>query len=384
MGSSMDAVTLVWYARTESGWKRFPVITGRNGRIKKGSVLVDGREHKFPDGHFELRYYENRKTKYRNAGTDATEAVNQCDRLQSLSDAKASAMSAGVTVNEPTTRKTIKAEASRFVKGAEDRGAKEAALVNASAMLEFQLANPKLTYVDEINPDAAMVFRQFLQKKGNGDRTVSNKHQRLTGFLKFCKVDYRAWDMPAPKFEKKLPNVYVQDEIDGMLKACKRNYNRVLIGVLKGAGLRDAELQHLCWTDVSFSESKLRVTSKPEYDWKIKDCEERDIPLTDDLLKELKQWREANPKAKLVLPTANGTPNEKFLRAIKYLAQRANVSNATLHRFRRTYCTNLLRGGMDIRTVMLLMGHSDVESTMRYLTPATDDSVRIKINAILQ
>jgi hypothetical protein len=30
----MDAVALVWYAKTESGSKRFPVVTGRNGRIK--------------------------------------------------------------------------------------------------------------------------------------------------------------------------------------------------------------------------------------------------------------------------------------------------------------------------------------------------------------
>jgi site-specific recombinase XerD len=56
--------------------------------------------------------------------------------------------------------------------------------------------------------------------------------------------------------------------------------------------------------------------------------------------------------------------------------------NATLHKFRRTYATTLLRGGMDLRSVMLLMGHSDLESTMRYLTPATGDVLRDKLNSI--
>lgn len=380
----MDAVTLVWRTKTDSGWKYFNVVMGRNGRVKKGVVKVDGIERSYPDGHFELRFYEGRVTKYRNVGTDATEAANECDRQQNLKDAKASATAAGVTVNEPTARKTIKAEAARFAKSARDRDADEAAKVNASAMLEFQLANPKLVYVDEVDADAVMTFRHFLKKKGNGARTISNKYQRLTGFLRFCHVDYKSWEMKPPKYEKKLPDVYTKEDIDKLLGACKRDYNRVLIHILKGAGLRDGEVQHLQWNDISFPAKQLRVRSKlAEYEWEIKDCEERDIPLTDELVKVLEDWRKENPKATLVLPTATGNPNDKLLRALKGIAKNAGVNKATLHRFRRTYCTNVLRGGVDLRTTMMLMGHSDIESTMRYLTPSTDDSVRDKINAIL-
>src|ERR1035441_6821336 len=100
----MDAVSLMWYAKTESGWKRFPALTGRNGRIKKGYVLIDGTERSYPDGHFELRFYEGRKTKYKNVGTDATEAINERDRIRNLGDARESAAAAGVTLNEPEVR----------------------------------------------------------------------------------------------------------------------------------------------------------------------------------------------------------------------------------------------------------------------------------------
>jgi integrase len=96
----------------------------------------------------------------------------------------------------------------------------------------------------------------------------------------------------------------------------------------------------------------------------------------------LKGWREKNPKATIMLPTSTGRPNTKLLNALKSVARNAKVSNSTLHRFRRTYCTTLLRGGMDLRTAQLLMGHKDLASTMRYLTPATGDEVMNKIDTI--
>ncbi len=246
----MDAVTLVWRAKTPEGWKRFQVVMGRNGRIKKGAVTVDGKERNYAVGYFQLRYYEHRQTKFCSVGTDTTEEVNECNRQQNLSDARTSAEAAGVTVNERTTRKTIKTEASRFDKAAKDRDAMEAAKVNASAMLEFQQDNEKLAYVDEINAAAVMAFRHFLKKKGNSARTISNKYQRITGFLGFCHVDYKSWEMKPPKYEKKLPDVYTKEDIDNLLSACKREYNRVLIHILKGAGLRDGEIQHLQWNDI--------------------------------------------------------------------------------------------------------------------------------------
>ena len=224
----------------------------------------------------------------------------------------------------------------------------------------------------------------LLKKNGKADRTVYNAHLRLTGFLKFARVDYRSWGLQAPKYEKKLPDIYSPDQIESMLAAGKRDYQRVLIQILYKTGLRDGEAQHLFWTDVSFTEKKLRVRSKPEYHWKIKDWEQRDIPLSADLIRVLKDWREANPKMKLVLGTRNDKPNTKLLLMVKGVAKNAQVTGATLHRFRRTFCTTLLRGGMDLSTVQLLMGHRDLASTMRYLTPATGDDVRNKIDAILK
>jgi len=47
-----------------------------------------------------------------------------------------------------------------------------------------------------------------------------------------------------------------------------------------------------------------------------------------------------------------------------------------LHKFRATFITKLLQSGMDLRTVMKLSGHSDLQSVMRYLSPAADDAIK--------
>jgi hypothetical protein len=43
-----------------------------------------------------------------------------------------------------------------------------------------------------------------------------------------------------------------------------------------------------------------------------------------------------------------------------------------------TYCTQLLRSGLDLRTVQQMMGHSDIASTMRYLRPQEHTHTRVQ------
>ena len=46
------------------------------------------------------------------------------------------------------------------------------------------------------------------------------------------------------------------------------------------------------------------------------------------------------------------------------------------------FATWSLWAGVDLRTVQLWLGHSDIESTMRYLKPSRSQQVRDKVNEI--
>jgi integrase/recombinase XerD len=67
----------------------------------------------------------------------------------------------------------------------------------------------------------------------------------------------------------------------------------------------------------------------------------------------------------------------------KVIAKRAKLNPETfwLHKFRATFATRHLWGGVDLRTVQSWLGHKDMVSTMRYLKPNRSQAVRDKVEA---
>jgi integrase len=53
-----------------------------------------------------------------------------------------------------------------------------------------------------------------------------------------------------------------------------------------------------------------------------------------------------------------------------------------LHKFRATAVTNWRRGGIDLRTVQMLLGHRSLESTLRYWEPMAGSDLHEKMKAV--
>ena len=388
-------VTLVRNCKTEKGWRRYPVAYGKNGRVRPGWVMIGEEPEYFEQGRYELRLFEGSKLVYRPAGQTPAEAQAARDILERKLEAKISAAKAGILLPaEETDRASLARKAREFVRDAERRGALSAAEMNRRITEEF-LRTAKKTYVDEIRREDLFDFHAALRKRGSADRTVANYHMRTASFLRFAGVDAKIIP-PVPRYDETLPTIYTRDQIASILGAAGP-YMHLAIGLALKCGLREQEIVYLEWSDIHSQDKVLRVSSKPAYGFRVKDSEERDIPLPDDLLAELKQWHESHPKATPLLATQGGAPNQKLLRTLKRLAKneklncnrcagcRGNLGECqewTLHKFRRTYCTTLLRSGLDLRTVQSYMGHADLASTMRYLRPASSQEAQARINAI--
>lgn len=100
------------------------------------------------------------------------------------------------------------------------------------------------------------------------------------------------------------------------------------------------------------------------------------MPLSDTLIHELKAAKEAvkataERNCPLLFHTTGCLLKFDALHVLKTVAKRAglNPDEFRLHRFRTTFTTAAIQAGVDLRTVQQWLGHTDFESTLRYLKP---------------
>ena len=102
-------------------------------------------------------------------------------------------------------------------------------------------------------------------------------------------------------------------------------------------------------------------------------------------MKSLKEWKaKAKPGCPLVFPTSGCRVKRDFWDCLKAAAGRAGLDEKKfwLHKFRSTFATWCLWSGVDLATVQLWCGHTDLESTMRYLKPSRSQETHAKVNKI--
>jgi integrase len=390
------STVLVWNCKTEQGWRRYPALIGKNGRVRKGIVLIDGVEKTYPEGRFQVRYFEGERTVYENAGQDASFALAMRDRLAQRKEIIADAKGAGIAVQEDTSRMAIGPAIDKYLQRCRDMEANEAVQTYGVALDDLVVAVPSLNFVDEINADTMVKFGVALRKKRNSQRTVFNKHRAVLGFLRWCGADVKALKISTPKFEKKVPRMYTDEQIAALLKAAPDGYFRLVLEVLRMTGLRDQEAVHLGWHQIDFKRKLILVRSSPEWGFRIKDKEERDVPLPDKLAVLLKAWKKKRGGRKLVLSKDRDVPYRHWLRDLKKVARDAGLNcgvcegckkkhrqcrKYTLHSYRRAYATALHRKGIGVRDIMQLLGHADIATTMAYLAPMEAQEAHKQVNA---
>jgi integrase/recombinase XerD len=163
------------------------------------------------------------------------------------------------------------------------------------------------------------------------------------------------------------------------------NQERLWFEFFLMTGMREQEVMDTYWSDINFAHATVRVTHKPDTGWTPKAYKEREIAIPAKLVTGLKGLKAKSERScGLVFPTAGCRPKLNFLDDLKAVAERAKLPKEGfwLHKFRATFATSCLWAGVDLRTVQQWLGHSDMESTMRYLKPSRSQHVRDKVNEI--
>lgn len=127
----------------------------------------------------------------------------------------------------------------------------------------------------------------------------------------------------------------------------------VLLGL--NTGMRKGELTALTWDDIDLSNKVLTV--RAGY---AKSGEARHIPLNSEALSVLRALRKHLTGQGKLFDVGSIT------KAWKGVLLAAKIEDFRFHDLRHTFASNLVMAGVALNTIRELMGHSDIEMTLRY------------------
>ncbi|HEY1270400.1 MAG TPA: site-specific integrase [Terriglobales bacterium] len=376
-------VNLTKRVRTHKGLRYCPVVLSPNGRVKPDLVLVNGRQERHPEGAYYLEWREHGRRVRLSVGKDAQDAAARRQRKE----AELHALNNGVAVipeNSQNGHRSLAASVAEFLDETKLTKKPKTLAAYTTALNYFTDSCPKL-YLHDIERHDMLKFVAFLrEKKLQSPRSVYNKFENVMTFLKAQGIRGLVGKNDWPRFVEEEPEVYEKEELAKLFKACDAS-ERLWFEFFLMTGMREQEVMHSSWEDVNLSRGTVTVRYKPEYGFSPKNYKEREVPIPSKLVKSLKAWKTKSDRTcGLVFPTAGCNPKLNFLDCLKTCAERAKLNKGLfwLHKFRATFATWSLWAGVDLRTVQQWLGHSDMESTMRYLKPSRSEQTREKVNEI--
>lgn len=375
-------VNLTKRIKTAAGMRYCPVVLSANGRVKADMVLVNGLQEHHAEGAYYLEWYEGSKRRRLSVGKSATDA----NARRATKEAELNAINHGVPVasQDANGHRSLTKAVAEYLADVKLTHKPRSYAAYQTALNYFLESCSKLT-VEDVDRRDLLKFSAFLRdEKEQAPRTVYNKFEHVMTFLKAQGIRGLVGKNDWPRFTEEEPEIYEQEDLDKLFAACDAE-ERLWFEFFLMTGMREQEAMHCYWSDVNFAHATIRVTHKPDRGWTPKAYKEREIPIPAKLVASLKAWKAKAAKAcPLIFPTAGCKPKLDFLDCLKAVAERAKLNKDAfwLHKFRATFATRCLWAGVDLRTVQLWLGHSDMESTMRYLKPSRSQQTRDKVNEI--
>jgi integrase/recombinase XerD len=375
-------VNLTKRISTPDGFRYCPVVISANGRVRPGAVIVNGKEEKHPEGSYYIDWYEGDKRKRQSVGKDPANAYAQ--KLNRETKLRAASQGIALETESPeVTGRSIAASVAAFLEETKLTKKPKTYAAYSKTLGYFQESCAKM-HLEEIDRKDMLNFAAFLREKGLAPRSCWNKFNVTMLFLKAHGIRGIVGKNDWPKFVEEEPEVYEKEELETLFAACTPE-ERLLFQFYQQTGMREQEIIYTTWPDVNLTRHTVTVRWKPEYGWTPKNFKEREVPIPKQLSDDLKAAKaKSEKKCPLVFHTSGCLPKFDALHILKAVARRAELDEETfyLHKFRATFATWSLWAGVDLRTVQQWLGHSDMESTLRYLKPSRSEATRDKVNAI--
>ncbi len=224
-----------------------------------------------------------------------------------------------------------------------------------------------------------------LKDSNASDATLSRCTSVIKGFFKFLLIEGYLQRDPSSLIETRkswqtLPRFLGNEEVERLLAQPDTNSDigkrdKAMLEVLYATGLRVSELISLKLSDLDWDRGVLNCFGKGS--------KQRRVPIGRSAIDYLKRYFAIRSKllhgksSDYLFVELSGAPitRQKFWKLIKGYGQQAKIDYVTPHMMRHSFATVLLRNGADLRSVQMMLGHSDISTTQIY-THVTNENLQ--------
>lgn len=255
-----------------------------------------------------------------------------------------------------------------------------------------ELVHERNLQVNQIARSDVVDFLASLYRRGLDNRSVARHLATLRHFFRFAVLEGYITDDPAitiesPKTVQSLPQFLSVEEVELLLQQPDRNdivgiRDRAMIELMYSTGLRVSELCGIRLNDLKMDPGCLRCVGKGD--------KERIVPVGRQALDAVQEYLSASRPRLLrdaVSPFLFLTSRGRAVNRITFWAllsaygRKAGLRKSlNPHMLRHSFATHLLDRGADLRSVQMMLGHSDISTTQIY-THVVEERLKQVYNA---
>lgn len=238
---------------------------------------------------------------------------------------------------------------------------------------------------DSIGESDIRDFISSLERSGLSRRSIVRAMVALRQFFKFCLAGgliekNPMFNIEMPKFISRLPAYLTIKEVVALLNSPDPETpqgirDSAMLELLYASGLRVSELVKMRIDEVNLAKGFIMPIGKGN--------KQRIVPISEPAIEKigkyitevrplyLKKLRLKNMKSGLdtlfLTAWGKGMTRQAFWKLIRNYANKAGIKKRiSPHKLRHTFATHLIEHGADLRSIQMMLGHSDIATTQIY------------------